>query len=91
MHYSNVDTINRDISRTHYHCGPLIVHDSMIDPQKIYCGGDTHPLVDLCQPPPEGPCRQAAKGDIRAENSGTGAQRIWRGLRLLKVTNPSLN
>lgn len=63
----------------------------MIAPQKLYCGGDTHPLVDLRQPPPEGACRQAAKGDIWAENSGAGAQRVWRGLGLLKVTHPSLN
>lgn len=57
----------------------------------VWCrGGVTHPLIDVCQPPPEGPCRQTAQRHIRAENGGAGAQRVRRCLRLLKATHPSL-
>ena len=52
--------------------------------------GDTHPLIDVRQPPPEGASRQAADRDVRTENSGAGAQRVGRRLGLLKFTHPSL-
>lgn len=33
---------------------------------------DTHPLIDFSQPPPKHACRQAAKGDVWAEDGGAG-------------------
>lgn len=52
--------------------------------------GDTHPLIDFSQLPPKQACRQAAKSDIGAEDSGAGTQGVGRRLWLLEPTHPLL-